>query len=548
MKLGTQPSSFFFQSWFTSKSLLRSLLAITLVLGICFRFVNLDQRVYWGDETYSSLRIAGYKWEDLVSLFDGRELEIAEIQKYQQVTPERGFADMIDSLAIEDPHHPPLYYTIARFWVQWFGDSVAVRRSLSALLSLLVLPCTYWLCIELFNSSTTAWIATAFISVMPFHLLYAQEVREYSLWTAMILFSSLTLLKALKRDKKWNWILYAFTVALGFYTFLMSALVFIAHGVYVLTLEGFHWSKRLISYLLATLAGFILFTPWFLVLVKNFARIQATNADKTERVSPLYLGEMWASIFGRTLFDLQFGYSDPFSLQFSYKQPLTYLLIPTLFLIAYSIYFLCRQTSRNIWSFVLILGGIPFLILILPDLIIGGSVSINARYLIPCLLSLQLAIAYLLASKPFQASSQVWKQKIWKFVFGFVFSGAIISCLIFSQANTWWHKYSDYYTPPIAELVNQSSHPLVILDNPFRLLSLSYSLNPSARIQVVLDPEKLSVIHKKFSDVFIFSGYGRRSQKFRDKFERLQDKKLEPVYQGKLTFKGRKISLWRVQS
>jgi hypothetical protein len=39
--------------------------------------------------------------------------------------------------------------------VQLFGDSIAVTRSLSAVFSVLALPCMYWLSLELFESSVT---------------------------------------------------------------------------------------------------------------------------------------------------------------------------------------------------------------------------------------------------------------------------------------------------------------------------------------------------------------------------------------------------------
>lgn len=32
-------------------------MAIAIVLGICFRIMNLDQEPYWHDKTYTSLRV-----------------------------------------------------------------------------------------------------------------------------------------------------------------------------------------------------------------------------------------------------------------------------------------------------------------------------------------------------------------------------------------------------------------------------------------------------------------------------------------------------------
>lgn len=95
-----------------------------LVLGVFFRFVNLDRKVYWIDETYTSLRISGHtEIEFIQQVFDGHVVNLKELQKYQQPYPEKGLVSTINSLAVESPQHPPLYYVMARFWVQWFGNS-----------------------------------------------------------------------------------------------------------------------------------------------------------------------------------------------------------------------------------------------------------------------------------------------------------------------------------------------------------------------------------------------------------------------------------------
>ena len=112
-----------------------------LVLGVFFRFVNLDRKVYWIDETYTSLRISGHTETEVIQqVFDGHVVNIKELQKYQQPNPEKGLISTINSLAVESPQHPPLYYVMARFWLQLWGTCRAVLRSLSALLSL-VKPC-----------------------------------------------------------------------------------------------------------------------------------------------------------------------------------------------------------------------------------------------------------------------------------------------------------------------------------------------------------------------------------------------------------------------
>lgn len=125
------------------------LLLIVLLLGIFFRFANLDQKVYWYDEAHTSLRISGYTLNEFVEqAFDGNVILSGELQQYQRPSTKSAL-DTIVGLAQEEPQLPPLYFLLARFWAQLFGSLVAVVRSLSAVFGLLMLPAMYWLCWEL---------------------------------------------------------------------------------------------------------------------------------------------------------------------------------------------------------------------------------------------------------------------------------------------------------------------------------------------------------------------------------------------------------------
>ena len=216
---------------------LRILLVTLLVLGVFFRLVNLDRKVYWYDEGFTSLRVGGYTIPEVVQQsFKGQVISVADLRdRYLSPNSGRGFFGTIKSLAVEDPQHPPLYYLLTHLWMQWFGNSVAAIRSLPALISLLVFPCAYWLCIELFKSSLTGWIAMAIIAVSPFHVLFAQEAREYSLWTVTILLTSATLLRAMRLKTVYSWGIYALSLAISLYTFLFSIFIGIGHGIYVIS-------------------------------------------------------------------------------------------------------------------------------------------------------------------------------------------------------------------------------------------------------------------------------------------------------------------------
>ncbi len=120
---------------------LRFFIILILVIGVFFRFANLDRKVYWFDETITSLRIAGYTESEIVKeVCNGREIGVEDLQKYQHPALGKTLADTVTSLAVEDSQHPPLYYVIARIWFQWFGNSVAATRSLPAVISLLAFP------------------------------------------------------------------------------------------------------------------------------------------------------------------------------------------------------------------------------------------------------------------------------------------------------------------------------------------------------------------------------------------------------------------------
>jgi uncharacterized membrane protein len=130
-----------------------------LVIGIFFRLFHLDRKVYWYDEVFTSFRIFGYTETEVVRQVSTRStVSVADLQQYQHDSA-RNLSDTIKSLVTEDFQHPPIYYAIAHFWVKLFGDSIAVIRSLSALISLLVFPCIYWLCRELCLSPLVAWFS-----------------------------------------------------------------------------------------------------------------------------------------------------------------------------------------------------------------------------------------------------------------------------------------------------------------------------------------------------------------------------------------------------
>jgi uncharacterized membrane protein len=519
------------QNWGLSITRIRFLLIVLLVLGVFFRFVNLDRKVYWHDEAYTSLRIAGYTAEEVnQQVFNGQIIGIEDLQKYQRPNPEKGLVDTINTLVIDDAQHPPLYYILVRLWVQWFGNSVAVTRSLSALISLLVFPFVYYLCLELFESSLVGWIAIALIAVSPFHVLYAQEAREYSLWTVTILLSSWLLLRASRltsqgRENIWqDWGIYAIAFVLSLYTFSLSVLVGIGHGIYVIAIARFRLTKTVIAYLVSSLIALLLFSPWLAIALTTWSK---TGATWTAFPIPLLsLLKTWGLHINRA-FILTVG-------DFGFDHLSTYLSLPLfLILVASAIYFLCRHTSKRVWLFILTLMGTTFLSLALPDLMLGGQRSTSTRYLVSLILGIQLSTAYLLATQISVASFS--RRTFWRVVMATVISAGVVSCVISSQAETAWNKVVSYNNPQIARIVNQSNTPLLISSsfgiNFGNSLALSYLLDPKVRLQIVTgntQPDFMNIpkIPQGFSDVFFLNP----SDQFRERIEKEYNWTLKLLY------------------
>ncbi|MBD2296190.1 glycosyltransferase family 39 protein [Anabaena sphaerica FACHB-251] len=463
---------------------LNFILISLLVLGILFRFINIDNKSYWDDEAFTSLRVAGYtEYEVVQKVSSVDNISAKELQNYQTLSSSKSLFDTIQSLALEDPQHPPAYYVINWLWVRLFGSSIVAFRTVAALASLLALPSMYWLCQELFASSLPSRIAVTFIAISPFHILYAQEARQYSLWTAMILFSSASLLYASRKMRIFDWVIYAASLALNFYTFPFSVLVALAHGSYVIALDKFRFTKRIIAYLLASFVAVIAFIPWLLVIINNLKHINNIVGGKGG-MPTLSLVKTWAFNLSRIFVDTN---HERAVINFGFENIFTYLLQITLvfllvMLSGYSIYFVCRRTHAKTWIFLLTLILLTSVPIMGKDLLSGDNRSIILRYLTPAYLGIHISVSYLLAAGITTRKAQ---NKFWYFTICLLFSGALFSSVLTSQATSWWTKSHSDITYKAAKIINQSQQPLIVSDGSMGTnLALSHQLNPQVQLRL----------------------------------------------------------------
>lgn len=479
---------------------LRGCLIAILLLGILFRVINLDRKVFWFDEGFTSLRVGGYVIQEVVKqTFNGKIIGVSDFREYLSPNQNRSWMDTIHSLAVEDPQHPPLYYLILRQWMQWFGNSVTAIRSLSALISLLVFPCIYWLCRELFPlSPLTAWMAIALVAISPLHVLYAQEARQYSLWTVTILLSCAALLQANRRPNLLNWGIYAITLTAALYTFLFSAFVAIAHGIYILVSKGFHWTKTVRLYLLTTMLALIAFAPWLAILIRNYGRLR----DSTN----------WISEAKIPTWQLILSWGNTIQLVFFNPHEFNIITVPlVLFLCGYSIYFIYRNSTQS-WLFIFNLLAIAALLLAIPDFLTNGQRTLQARFLIPCYLSIQISVAYLLTRKITSPYFPKWHKQIWSWIAIVTLTGGMFSSTKIAYSETAWNKGKNQNDLEIARIVNQTAKPLLVVSNyqslydcnATYLFSFSHLLKPKIKL-LLANQSSISIPDNSFSKIFLYN-------------------------------------------
>ena len=376
-------------------------------MGIFLGFANLEKKVYLIDEGYTSQRISGYTESEFIQeLGDGQIKEIKSLQKYQRINADKSVFDTVKGLALEKSQVTPLYFVAARFWVQLFGDSIAVTRNLSAVFSVLALPCMYWLCLELFESSVTAWLAVPIIALSPFQIVYAQEARPYSLFVMLILLSRAVLLRGMRLKTNSSWAIYAVTLVVGFYSNLLFGIVAIGHGVYVVIIEKIRFNKNVIGYWLASIAGLIALYPGIIAMIKK----SGNASDKTswlslkKPVSELMIN--WVLNISNQFFDVGFYWNLPPPYLISTRSVILMILIR----VWYSFYLLLSKTEMRVWLFVVTLTFVTVGIVLPADLIRRGIPSANSRYMIPCYLGIQISFAYLFI----QVQVTIQLQKLWR--------------------------------------------------------------------------------------------------------------------------------------
>ncbi len=496
------------------------LLMVLLSLGLLFRCVNLDRKVFWVDEVATALRVAGYTRQEVTAILaDGQLHTPAELLAYQRLTPDRSLADTVTALQ-QSPEHAPLYFLLLRLWTQIWGSSVTAIRSFSVVCSLLLVASGYWLSRTLFasiqaasgqadGSQTPIWVSgimAASMAISPLLIAYAQEARPYSLWLLTLTLSGITLLRALRTNRIADWAFYALALGASLYTSFLSGGVAIGQGFYVLTLEKFRLTQRLHRFALAIVCGLTALLPWLWLIVQRWHLLQDNTTWMRIPIPHFAKIVIWFYSVAILYFDV------PVILhpRLIAAAEMT-LATGVVAVVINALYVLCRSTPPRIWLFVLSLSLPIPLMLVLLDLSSNGRYSTAPRYLLAFHLGSQLAIAYLLSHRLTEKERSQRHQ--WHGVAAFLISVSLLSNFVHLEASPRYLKNRNLHNFSITNIINQSPQFSLISEsqNTIDLLSLSHSLDQSIQIQI-LPPDTFDQISSLRSCRFLFNPSDRLKQ------------------------------------
>ena len=486
--------------------ILRLLIIISLILGIFYRFYNLDTKPYSNDETFSATNIFG---RNLSPIIDIKIVTGEELQTYQRFNPEESLPQAFIRLVKKPYVFPPLYSILMEIWARltsslFHNHPAITTRSLSALISLFSLPAAYWLAWELSQSRVMAEILTSLIAVSPFHLQYSQIVRTYSLTTALILISSAALLRAIRVQNISSWAIYAATVATGLYSNVLFGFVIISHSFYMLLREKIGWTRSTKLYLISSLVGIILFLPWFISFLSTPSLFDYSVAQPVGgKLSLLGWFKVWIPQIRTIFLDL----NDPWIESTKLLAPLQKILSIFIFiLIPISLYIIASKPRESINLFSLNLIFFGGILLMAKDVVSGGTFSSRLRYMIPYVIGIQLTVAYFFTTQ--LLSVYRLRRKIVEVSLGLLIIIGILSSTVVAISPNWWAFGVPDYNK-IALTLQQKKNSVIVFEDWGDALTMSYlmPLDTSFHLTRRLDYHLLTKkgdIYKNFAQVIVF--------------------------------------------
>ncbi len=210
-----------------------TLLVALILAGLALRLHRLDYFSFRGDE---ALTVINWASQPLLETLQGE-------------------------IPLKDPQ-PPLSYAIFRGWALLFGTGEFMMRLLPALISLVGIAAMYALAQYIGGRGAGLLAATLWL-LHPFLVWHAQDARPYAIWVTVSTCAAWLALRALKRNRLPDWLLYVVFATLAAYLYYLELFLLVALNLYVF-LSHRSRGRTLRRWLLAQLGIGLLLAPWYL--------------------------------------------------------------------------------------------------------------------------------------------------------------------------------------------------------------------------------------------------------------------------------------------
>lgn len=265
------------------------------------------------------------------------------------VSAERSLPSLLHMLMSVDAVHGT-YYALLHGWIEVFGASPLSVRLPSAIAIACAAAGTYFLAEQLF-SRRVGILAGIVCAVLPRMTYQGAEARSYALATAAIVWLTVLLVHLVhtRTHRRLSWFGYAVGLAACTFLFLFSALIVVAHGIYLLSSAE---SRALFRrWLKAVALGVLLASPIIVIGVTQHHQI-AFLAQRT-RITPelvvveQWFGNVWLAVacWGLIVFAGVVGWSASRHSRPGLLLTLSWLILPTVFLLGGSA-FVMMYTNR----------------------------------------------------------------------------------------------------------------------------------------------------------------------------------------------------------
>lgn len=287
--------------------------------------------------------------------------------------------------------HPPFYYWLLKIWGMLFGANELTLRSMSVFFGAIAIFFGYLLMKRLFNRNVALY-SLLFMVLAPMFIRYSQEMRMYTLVTAIALAATYVLTIAIESKSRKPWLIYGILVSLGMWTHYFSALIWLSHWLWrawvIRRTQSKQKARRAFfskEWVVAHSVAVGLFLPWLPALAYQVLTVQISGFW-IPPVSPITLPNFLTNVF---------YYQDQNTVN-SWQTLLLFVILIVFIALAIRLYRTQKEAERQKYMLIFAIAFVPVLLLFVLSMPPLRS-SFTDRYLVTAALGMSLFIGVTLA-------------------------------------------------------------------------------------------------------------------------------------------------------